>query len=114
MFQITDTRTLTSDERDLLRFLEMHGTITTPTGSKHGWLNPRSQPIGPLRTLIDKRIVAPLVASSYPLRVEYQLRKGYKQARQEAAAAREKERVKIRDYATDNWLREAAKRLMKE
>src|SRR5690606_7662002 len=94
---------LSSDERDLLRFLETHGAITNATGHRNGWLNKHSQPQGPLRRLIDKRIVAPLVSSSYPLRVEYQLRSAYKKAANEAKVQKERERLKLKDYAKPEW-----------
>lgn len=104
------THPITTDEADLIRFLDAYGAVTDTTGRKHGWLNQRNQPIGALRSLIDKRIAGPLVSTSYPLRVEYQLRKSYKTARQEALAAKERERVKSREYATEKWLQDVARK----
>lgn len=65
---------LTKDEQEVLRAIDLHGGITAKLATRHGWVNEHGAVLGPLRSLTDKRIVAPRVLTSVPLNVVWQRR----------------------------------------
>lgn len=93
----------TTDEKNVLRALELHGGITAAVASRHGWLSEHGVPVGPLRSLTDKRVVAPRVLTSYPLTVVWQLRKDHSTAHVLSQIERETRRQNIKEYAAGGF-----------
>lgn len=64
---------LNNMQREILAACGKDGGITAITAEKNGWTH-RSMPTPDMRELINRRIIAPRVLTSQPLRIVWQLR----------------------------------------
>lgn len=90
---------LTKDQKQVIRAIELHGGITAEMTSRHGWTNAQGVPVGPLRELIDLRIVAPRILTSYPLKATFELREKARDRETHDKIRREAARLGIKEYA---------------
>lgn len=85
-----------SEQRTIVDYLKRFGACDAVRAETEGWTR-RGLPAEPLRALINARVVAPRVLTSYPLRVMWEL-KATAHTKQQAEA-RQRLREKLREFA---------------
>lgn len=87
-------------QREILRYIDLHGGLTAPQAAKNGFLNCHGMPLPEFQDLIRKHnIVAPRVLTSQPLRVIWQLRDLHSHKNTLAKIEREAGRQNLKEYA---------------
>jgi hypothetical protein len=81
---------------EIVAFLQRFGACDSERAEREGWTQ-RGLPGEALRSLIARRIVAPRVLTSYPLRVVWELRRTAHTPEQRAAV--ERLRRQLRDFS---------------
>lgn len=94
----TPSEQFTPMQREILRAIELHGGVTSEMTERHGWTR-RSIPAPEMWALIERKIVAPRVLTSQPLRVVYQLKAQAFSRQNDARIAKEARRLKLKEYA---------------
>ena len=89
---------LSTDERELITYISRYGGLLAPDAERHGW-TVRGLPTAPLRALIARRIVAPRVLTSQPLRVVWQLRATWRSPETLTHLSSQLGRAGVREYA---------------
>lgn len=87
------------EQRAILDYLARYGGITVETSEREGWTWRHGLPRPALRELITRRIVAPRVLTSIPLRVVWQLRERARDRATLDQIAREAHRLRLKEYA---------------
>ena len=86
------------EQREILRAMELQGGITSILTEKNGW-TVNGCPRGDLADLVRRRVVAPRVLTTQPLRVVWQRRTVAGIAANESRIAKEARRLKLKEYA---------------
>ena len=92
------TNNFSADEREVLRAVELHGGITEEMTNRHGWTR-QGAPLGPLRSLVQKRVIAPRVLTSQPLRIVWQMRTLAHAKHNDAKIQSEASRLRLKEHA---------------
>lgn len=87
------------EQRAILDYLHRFGGFTVETAEREGWTWRHGLPRPALRELITRRIVAPRVLTSIPLRVVWQLRDRAHHGPTLAQIEREASRLRLKEYA---------------
>lgn len=91
---------LTHMQREILRYISLHGGMTAPQASEKGFLNCHGQPLPEFQALIrTHKMVAPRVLTSQPLRIVWQMRDLHSHGETLAKIERETVRQKLKEYA---------------
>jgi len=87
------------EQRAILDYLARYGGVTVDRTEREGWTWRHGLPRRALRELIARRIVAPRVLTSQPLRVVWQLRERANDRATLEAIHAEAQRWRLREYA---------------
>lgn len=101
------------EQREIMRAIELQGSIRPPQAQKNGWTHAHQSglPKEALRNLIARKIVAPRVETSQPLKMLWQLRSEADRPDVLAKIAAEASRLKVKEYAEGGYKLELRREL---
>lgn len=87
---------LSSDHRQILRYIELHGALLGVEAERQGWTL-RGVPQAPLRDLVEFGIVAPRALTGYPVSISWELREKARSQATHTRIEREARRVGVKE-----------------
>ncbi len=101
------------EQRDILRAIQLQGSIRPDMAVRCGWTWPHQSglPKEALRNLIERKIVAPRIETSQPLKMLWQLRDLGDDPATLARIAAEARKLKVKEYAEGGYKLELRREL---